>query len=162
MTTIRRFAQDDAVSVRALINEIMGREFSEDRAAYPTEDIDQIERTYGGIGEAFFVAVNGQDVIGTVAVKKEDDRVALLRRLFVLSDYRNRQIGRKLVDRALKFCDEMGYREIVFRTTSRMTAAAKLCEKCGFVKRAQLQLGSVELYKFSLSLRKGRNGAKAS
>lgn len=155
MITIRRYESNDGPSVHALISGIMDAEFHDAKAAYPTHDIDHIEDSYGGLGEAFFVAVNGNKVVGSVAIKKEDDRVALLRRLFVDSAYRKQQLGIKLVDRATKFCDEVGYKEIIFKTTSRMEGAAKLCQKCGFIQRAKLDLGTVELLKFSLSLRNG-------
>lgn len=155
MFSIRRFAPTDGESVRSLITGIMDQEFHDAKAAYPTEDIDRIEQSYGGLGEAFFVAVNGSKVVGSVAVKKEDDRVALMRRLFVDPSYRKQQLGVKLVERALKFCDEVGYKEIVFKTTSVMVGAAKLCQKCGFVQRAKIQLGNVELLKFSMPVRSG-------
>lgn len=157
--TIRRFEENDGPLVRNLIDGIMDAEFHDVKAAYPTGDIDKIEQSYGGLGEAFFVAVNGGKVVGSVAIKKEDDRIALLRRLFVDPSFRKQQLGIKLIDRALRFCDEVGYKEIVFKTTSQMEGAAKLCQKCGFVQRAKISLGSVELLKFSLSL---RNGVKVS
>ena len=157
--TIRRYENSDGPLVRELIDGIMETEFRDAKSAYPTEDIDRIEKAYSGLGEAFSVAVNGYKVIGSVAINKEDDRVALLRRLFVDPSFRKQQIGIKLIDRALKFCGEVGYKEIIFKTTSQMEGAAKLCQKCGFVQRAKLSLGAVELLKFSLSL---RNGVKAS
>ena len=155
MITIRRYEDGDGASVQALISGIMDAEFRDAKDAYPTHDIDRIEDSYGGLGEAFFVAVNGHKVIGSVAIKKEDDRVALLRRLFVDSGYRKQQLGIKLIDRATKFCDEVGYKEIIFKTTSQMEGAVKLCQKCGFIQRAKLNLGNLELLKFSLSLRNG-------
>lgn len=159
MVTIRRFAAEDGAAVRQLVSDIMDHEFHADKEAYPIDDLLEINRTYGGLGEAFFVAVNGDRVIGSVAVKKEDDRVALMRRLFVAADFRKQQIGLKLIDRVLKFCDEVGYQEVIFRTTSRMEGAAKICQKRGFVQRAKIQMGPMELLKFSLSL---RNGVKES
>lgn len=155
MITIRRFTPADGPSVQALITGIMDQEFRDAKAAYPTDDIQHIESNYGGLGEAFFVAVNGSKVVGTVAIKKEDERVALLRRLFVDASLRKQQLGVKLVDRALKFCDEVGYDEIIFKTTSQMVGAVKLCQKCGFVQRAKIQLGGLELLKFSLPVRSG-------
>ncbi len=155
MITIRRVTSQDQPQVAQLIHEIMEQEFKEDSPAYPTHDIQNIEKTYGGLGEAFFVAINGTRVVGTAAIKKEDDRVALLRRLFVAPAYRKQRIGLKLIDRALQFCDEMGYQEVVFKTTSRMQAAAKTCQKRGFVQRAKLQLGDVELLKFVCLLPNG-------
>ena len=159
MITIRRFSAEDGSSVRDLITQIMNEEFREDTAAYPTDDIDQIDRSYGGLGEAFFVAVDTHHkIIGTVAIKKEDDRIALMRRLFVSRNFRKQNIGIKLIERALQFCDEVGYAEIIFRTTSRMQGANQLCQKKGFKERARLQLGQVDLYKYALSLR--HNGTK--
>ena len=158
---IRRFAPGDERAVKALISQIMNEEFHEARTAYPTDDIENILTSYGGLGEAFFVAVCGDHVVGTVAVKKEDDRVALLRRLFVSGAFRKQQIGLKLIDRILQFCQEVGYEEIIFKTTSAMQAAVKTCQKRGFVPRAKIDLGGTELLKFSLSLRDGHKGTKS-
>ena len=155
MITIRRFDPEDQQSVVSLITQIMQEEFWDDRVAYPTQDIANIPTSYSGIGEAFFVAVRGDRIVGTVAIKKEDGRIALLRRLFVAKDCRNQQIGVKLVDRALHFCDELGYEEVVFKTTSKMQAAAKTCQKKGFIQRAKIQLGNIELLKYVVCLRNG-------
>lgn len=155
MITIRRVTPEDQPQVMQLIYEIMDQEFKDDRAAYPTHDLENIAKTYGGLGEAFFVAIAGHRVVGTAAIKKEDDRIALLRRLFVAPAFRKQQIGVKLIDTALEFCDEMGYQEVVFKTTSKMQAAAKSCQKKGFIQRAKLQLGNVELLKFVCALPNG-------
>ncbi len=158
MITIRRFTSEDQKPVTELVAQIMNEEFHDEKAAYPTEDIDNIGNAYGALGEAFFVALSGQKLIGTVGIKKEDDRIALMRRLFVAAPYRRQQIGVKLIDKVFQFCDEVGYKEIVFRTTSRMEGANRICQKCGFTQRAKLQLGPIELFKFSLSLRNGVKG----
>lgn len=160
MTSIRRYTLEDKGAIQRLITQIMHEEFTDEMSAYPMEDIDHIEKAYQGLGDAFFVATDGAAIIGTVAIKKEDDRVALLRRLFVAKPYRKQQFGLKLIDRAIQFCDEMGYEELIFRTTSKMQAAAKLCQKKGFVPRAKLALGPVELLKFALSIRNAVKGAR--
>ncbi len=152
MISIRRFAETDHDAVVDLIQEIMGKEFAQDAHAYPTADLDTITETYGGLGEAFFVAVDGKKVVGTVGIKKEDDRIAFLRRLFVSADYRGQKLGTQLIQRAMHFCEEVGYDEFVFRTTSRMTKAIDLCKKNGFIQRAKIQLGPIELFKFVRAL----------
>jgi GNAT superfamily N-acetyltransferase len=155
MITIRRSKKEDDAAVVDLINSVMDREFHDAKHAYPTEDVECIEKSYGGIGEAFFVAIDGptQKVVGTVAIKKEEDRIALLRRLFVAPTHRNLKIGKRLIDRALEFCREVGYEEVVFKTTSKMSGAIDLCRRNGFVQRAHIVLGPIELVKLSLSLR---------
>jgi GNAT superfamily N-acetyltransferase len=156
MITIRRSVPGDDAEVVDLISTIMDSEFHDAKHAYPIEDVECIEKAYGGIGEAFFVAMDNKShkVVGTVAIKKEDDRVALLRRLFVAPTHRNLKIGKRLIDRALEFCREVGYEEVVFKTTSKMSGAIDLCCKNGFVQRAHIVLGPIELIKLSLSLRK--------
>lgn len=155
MITIRRSEKEDDSAVVDLISGIMDNEFHDAKHAYPIEDVECIEKAYGGIGEAFFVAVDKQThkIVGTVAIKKEDARVALLRRLFVAPTHRNLKIGKRMIDRALEFCREVGYEEVVFKTTSRMSGAIDLCRKNGFIQRAHIVLGPVELIKLSLCLR---------
>lgn len=155
MVTIRRCVKEDEPAVIELINSIMNHEFHEAKKAYPTEDVECIEKAYGGVGAAFFVAVDDHsgEVVGTVAVKKEDERVALLRRLFVAQTHRNLKIGKRLIERALEFCREVGYEEVVFKTTSRMSGAIDLCKKNGFVQRSHILLGPIELLKLALPLK---------
>lgn len=162
MITIRRSTQEDDEAVLDLISSIMDSEFHEVKHAYPAEDVECIEKAYGGIGEAFFVAVDNKSgkVVGTVAIKKEDGRIALLRRLFVAPTHRNLKIGKRLIDRALDFCREVGYEEVVFKTTSKMSGAIDLCRKNSFVQRAHIVLGPIELIKLSLCLRKAVHAVK--
>jgi len=162
MITIRRWTKADETAVIDLITGIMDREFHDAKQAYPIEDVECIEKAYGGIGEAFFVAIDDQShkVMGSVAVKKEDNRVALLRRLFVAPTHRNLKIGKRLIDRALEFCREVGYDEIVFKTTSKMSGAIDLCRKNGFTQRAHIVLGPVDLIKLALGLRGDLHAAK--
>jgi len=156
MITIRRCTKEDEKAVVNLISGIMNKEFHDLKQAYPIEDVECIDRAYGGIGDAFFVAVaENHKVVGTVAIKKEDERVALLRRVFVAPTHRNQKIGKKLVDHALHFCREVGYEEMVFKTTSKMSGAIQLCKKHGFIQRAHIPLGPIELLRFSMCLREG-------
>lgn len=163
MITLRRCTKEDEKAVANLISSVMSAEFKEIAHAYPMEDVECVEKAYGNIGDAFFVAVDDHHkVVGTVAIKKEDNRVALLRRLFVAPTHRNQQIGKKLLDRALEFCREAGYQEIVFKTTSKMSGAIQLCKKNGFVQRAHIALGPIELLKFSLNISAEAHSQKRS
>jgi len=155
--SIRKYKPGDEAAIKSMITAIMGKEFTQDQAAYPTEDLESIEKSYGKLGDVFFVAEAGNKIIGSVAIKKEDDRIALLRRLFVASEFRNQRLGVKLIERALEYCREVGYQELVFRTTSRMEGAIRLCQNKGFIQRAKIQLGDLELLKFTLHLANGHS-----
>ena len=153
MIHIRKCHLNDESAVRDLVHGIMNREFPKESASFPTEDLKHVQSSYGGLGEAFFVAVDDAKIIGTIGIKQEDERTALLRRLFVDSRHRRKKIGSLLVDRAIEFCREVGYGEVIFKTTSAMDLAIKLCEKKGFVPKTRLDLGSVQLLKFALFLK---------
>ena len=153
MVQIRRFAAGDETAVLRLVQQIMDGEFKEDKAAFPTADLEALHDAYGKLGEAFFVAEDNKKIVGTVGIKREDDRVALLRRIFVDPIYRKKKIGLELLNRAIEFCEEVGYRELIFKTTSRMANAIELVRKRGFQSRAKVPMGNLELLKYSLSIK---------
>lgn len=161
MTQIRRFENRDAESVKELVLQIMDSEFRDEKSAFSFEDLDHLKESYGSLGEAFFVAEAGKKLVGTIGVKREDERVALLQRIFVSPEYRNKKVGLRLLNRAIEFCGEVGYRDLVFKTTSRMTGAIDLFKKRGFQTRGKVSLGKLELIKLTFrlapSLHRSRN-----
>ena len=153
MLTIRKCETDDAKAAKEVIQGVLALEFPAELQAFPPSDLDDLLSSYGKLGEAFFVASENGKVIGTVGIKREDDRVAFLRRLFVIASHRKKRVGSQLVERAVQFCREVGYDELVFKTTSTMESAIRLCEKKGFVQRACVDLGPIQLVKFTLYLK---------
>jgi len=151
MIKIRKFDAKDEQAVRNLIAGVMQQEFPQSLSAFPLDDLNHIQDVYGKLGEAFFVAETSKQIVGTVGIKREDDRIALLRRIFVSPDHRNQKIGIQLVERAIEFCKEVGYQEVVFKSSSKMDGAIRLCQKKGFHQRAKLEIGGLELLKFVLA-----------
>lgn len=148
---IRKFKDADGQEVKRLILSILKKEFALDAEAYPETDLDNIPETYGGIRDVFFVAEEEGKIVGTVGVKEEAQRVALLRRLFVHPKYRRRKFGSNLLERALDFCKNKGYHEIIFRSTTRMVSAINLCRKKGFLETEQANLGEIKIVKFTFN-----------
>ena len=161
MTQIRRYSPEDVPAIKKLIQGVMQSEFKEDSAVFPIEDLDALLDARGVLGEAFFVAEDKKRIVGTVGVKREDERVAFLRRIFVDPQYRKRKIGLELLNRAIEFCGEVGYHELIFKTTSRMTDAIDLVRKRGFQSRAKVPMGRIELMKFSLPLKNHRTAKQS-
>ena len=151
---IRRYASGDERAVRGLIQKILDEEFPEESQAYSSDDLNDIEDAYGKLGEAFFVAEKNGEIIGTVGVKRDDERTALLRRLFVKPDARKQRLGERLVKQAVEFAHDVGYDELIFKTTSTMKQAVKLGKKKGFVPKAKVDVGPVQLLKFALNLKR--------
>ncbi|MBI4844866.1 MAG: GNAT family N-acetyltransferase [Candidatus Omnitrophica bacterium] len=150
---IRKFKEQDQPQVQKLISTILKTEFDHAKETFTDYDLTHIKEIYSGKRDVFFVAVIGNTVIGTVAIKEDDGNTALLRRIFVSREFRGIGLGRKLIIKAVEFCEEEQFRVINFCSTDKMEAANKLCRKNGFLRRACMTLGPVKLLKFTRRLR---------
>ncbi|MBI4335334.1 MAG: GNAT family N-acetyltransferase [Candidatus Omnitrophica bacterium] len=149
---IRKFVDGDGPKVKALILSILESEYPFDRKAYSDTDLDNISGAYGGIRDTFFVAEKEGEIIATAGIKEDAKDSALLRRVFVNPNQRRKGYGALLLGEAIKFCKDRGYKELVFRTTGKMTQAIELCKKKGFTEIEKLDLGGFFIHKFVLNL----------
>jgi len=149
---LRPFKETDQESVKELILDILSKEYPFDKSAYSDSDLASIGQAYGGERNAFFVIEEDRKVAGTVGVKGDSKNEALIRRLFVDSNYRFRGYGTELLDQAIKFCQEKGYKKVYFRCTDRMEGAMRLCRKKGFVESEALAVGGFNIHKLELAI----------
>jgi len=149
---IRRFEIKDQSQVKELITGILANDFAMDQKAYPHSDLDSISKVYSGAREVFFVCEDGGHIIGTAAIKEESGDTAILRRLFVSPKHRGKDYGRLLIEKALDFCREKGYHEVIFHVSDMMKAATGLCVSKGFKEKERLDLGGVNIIKFALTI----------
>ena len=150
---IRPIQPDDAKDVKSLISNIMIDEFSNEIIAYTYDDLDNLAEHYGGKREIFLIAEKNGKIIGTVAIKEDGDRMALLRRIFVHKDYRGKGYGAKLLAKVMEFCFEHNYKTVTFRGTDKMQTALQLCLKNGFKKSNISELGDFQLVELCKSLK---------
>jgi N-acetylglutamate synthase-like GNAT family acetyltransferase len=95
------------------------------------EDLDNIEKIYSGRGK-FWVALSGGKLVGTVGIKEKSKRRAKLKRMFVLKDFRGTGLAQKLLNKAKKHAQKMGFEEIELWTSNVMERAQNFYEKNGF------------------------------
>lgn len=150
--TLRDYKNSDAKGVKDLILLILAKEYPFDKSAYSDSDLDRIGEVYGGRNDAFFVVEEDGAVVGTAGVKEETREDALLRRLFVDEKHRRRGYGTELLEKAVSFCREKGYRRIIFRCTDRMTDAMNLCLKKAFVETENLEVAGFRIHKLVLNI----------
>ncbi|HRZ87675.1 MAG TPA: GNAT family N-acetyltransferase [bacterium] len=155
---VRKITKNDTPKVIKLITSILNSEFGRESKAYPQLDLYNIEHTYGGDRDAFFVAEKDGNIIGTAAIKEDDKDNALLRRIFVDSKYRGKGYGKTLISKAVDFCKKHGYKTIFFRGTDRMDTALTLCKKVGFAEKERLDVEDFQIITCSLSLKNHKNG----
>jgi GNAT superfamily N-acetyltransferase len=82
-----------------------------------------------------YIAVAEADgrVAGSIIVDSESDEVALIRWFLVHPDMRGRGVGRQLINDALAFSRERGFRKVRLWTMNEFKAAVYLYKEAGFV-----------------------------
>ena len=149
---LRRFKPQDAQGVKDLILTILTREYPFDRTAYSDSDLDKVAETYSGPKDSFFVVEDKSEIVGTAGIKEDSTEDALLRRLFVDPKHRKKGYGSGLLDTAIKFARDKGYKRIFFRCTDRMSAAMKLCVSKGFKEKDSLEVSGFKIHRLELGL----------
>ena len=152
MMKVRSFHAGDEDAVKQLISSILNKEFQLEKKIYSDTDLDMISEVYSGERNAFLIGEVDHHIVGTVAVKEDDRHTALLRRLFVDPAHRGKKYGSRLLEEALVFCREKGYKKVVFRGTVSMSVALRLIQKKGFWETERIHFGEIEMILFSLLL----------
>lgn len=149
--SIRSFRPDDLDACRKLYVEgLLGGRLAENDTGL---DIDDIQSAYMAEGNHFWVAVSpAGEIIGMIGVQQHDEGVGEIRRLRVKSDQRRKGIGSKLIEAALKFCNDHNYLKITLDTFMDRDPAIKLFEKFHFRHSRTRELHGKELLYFYLDI----------
>lgn len=83
--------------------------------------------------EKFWCLFDGEMIIGTVAVRRIGDKESELKALYLLEKYHGKGLGRLLLETALIYVAEKGYRTIFLDTISSSKKAVRLYKKVGFM-----------------------------
>ncbi len=149
---IRTWKVSDSPQIIQLVQTILKQEFPNDQKAYPAEDLQNLEKSYGGTGDSFLVAEEEGRVIGTCGVKADGDKTAILRRFFVDSSHRGKGVGRGLLEQALAFCRKKNFEEVIIRTAASMEQAIQVCRKAGFQPDGDWSFSGATLVRYKLRL----------
>lgn len=83
--------------------------------------------------EKFWCLFDGEMIIGTVAVRRIGDKESELKALYLLEKYHGKGLGRLLLETALIYVAEKGYKTIFLDTISSSKKALRLYKKAGFI-----------------------------
>jgi ribosomal protein S18 acetylase RimI-like enzyme len=69
---------------------------------------------------------------GCIGIKEFSEHQCELKRMYVKEEYRGKQIGRKMLQKAIFEAATLGYNEIVLDTSTKLEAAVHLYKAFGF------------------------------
>ena len=135
---IRTFQPKDTKHIVDLIDKVL-KDIEVIPASDPRiddEDLFKIPQVYFGKGR-FWVAIENNKIIGTVAIRDMGDNIAKLNRMFVDINYHGSGVGQQLLNTAINFTKSQNYSEIILNTSLLMHRAHHFYEKNGFIKYDQ-------------------------
>lgn len=104
-----------------------------DDAIYAQELAD-LSAHYGPSGGCVLLALEGEEAVGAVCLRKLDSEACEMKRLFVPPPYRGKGIAKALVNTLFDAARERNYRVMRLDTGSFMTEALALYHSFGFVR----------------------------
>jgi N-acetylglutamate synthase-like GNAT family acetyltransferase len=93
---------------------------------------DRMEDLYEEPKGQFWVAVTDDTIVGTIGLRRVDDRICQLVRLSVHPDYRRHDVVQHLLEAFEDYAREAGYRRVTAQTTARQKPAAVFLETSGY------------------------------
>jgi GNAT superfamily N-acetyltransferase len=142
MIRISTFEPKYAEQVVALVLPIQQREFGVPIELADQPDLVDPARFFQHGRGNFWVALDGDRVVGSIGLLDIGLRQTALRKMFVQSDYRGptHRVAQHLLGQLLDWCRRHDVREVYLGTTAKYLAAHRFYEKNGFreITRAAL------------------------
>ena len=102
-----------------------------------TLDLEKKHKSYLDVQhcfDAFWIMLDEEEIIGTAALKRMDERRCELKSLYLYKRFQGRGLGRMLLKTVIREAAQSGYREMYLDTLSTSRRALTLYEKTGFVR----------------------------
>lgn len=157
--TIRRHWQPgDMGYITYLHGHLYGREHGWDHTfdAYVAEPLARFALAYRPDREGIWIVEQGGRIVGSIAIVAASQEQAQLRWFLLHPDLRGQGWGGRLIDEALAFCRERGYRSVFLWTVDALPTAAHLYRRAGFrvteEKRSEVWGAVVNEQRYELAL----------
>ena len=98
------------------------------------KDLEDVQDHYFQKGGTFLVVLNGEQVIGSGALRKLDEKIVELKRMWLLEEYHGQGIGYRVILELFDFAREKGYSLVRLQTSPEQIRALAFYRKVGFYK----------------------------
>jgi putative acetyltransferase len=97
-------------------------------------DIDDVHSHYFDNGGIFLVLIDAGQVVGSGAIRRLNDDICELKRMWFINEYRGRGLGMKMAQVLLEFARNQGYKKIRLDLLNpqKQTQAIELYKRMGF------------------------------
>lgn len=102
--------------------------------------VSQFFERYNAKNRLFTAYYHNNRLCGLLGVDRRSDTTAVLKWIFVAQESRNKGLGNQLIDTAIAFAKQVGYKRIILCTATQMEAAHYLYRKKGFVFKENVTL----------------------
>ncbi len=96
------------------------------------KDVDDYQQAYENNRGLLLVVLDDEKLIGTGGIKKIEDQIAELKRLWLLEEYHGQKIGYQVVKHLLDFARAQGYKKVRLQTGQQQTRALHFYKQLGF------------------------------
>lgn len=97
------------------------------------DDMDDVQRSYFDRDGLFLVMTDEERMIGTGAIRKLDDTVCELKRVWLLFEYHGQGLGYRMIQELLEFARAKGYQHVRLETDrAGQSRAYELYKRLGF------------------------------
>ncbi len=145
MIVIRPIEPDEWISAKRLVYRVAHDVFHDTRpleeaivdyeALGELSDMDNIQASYFESGGIFLVMLDNEEIIGTGAIRRHEDDICELKRLWFLQEYQGKRLGYQMLQELLVFARDMGYRRIRLEThVVYQKRAVEFYKRIGFVE----------------------------
>lgn len=132
--TIQLYKEKYQKQVISLISEIQQKEFEINITPDQQPDLNEISNFYQKGNGNFWIALDKNMVVGTIALLDIGNNEVALRKMFVHTDYRGKEVAKKLLEALLEWAREKYIKTIYLGTTPAYLAAHRFYEKNGFLE----------------------------
>lgn len=156
MINLRRIEPHEVSFAKELIYRVAHRVFADTRtleesmAFYESQgtldDMDDVQETYFENGGIFLIMTDNDRIIGTGAIRKLDEAVCELKRVWLLFEYHGQGLGYRMIQELFAFAREQGYQKIRLETDREAQSRAyNLYKRLGFYEIPQYSQHQDEL-----------------